>query len=301
MNIKNLKTIICPSTHNALELKITKKSGDEIIKGELINKETKVSYPIADGIADLTFPFELKDTDKEFNNKYDANAANYDEGMDWLFKSFFEKEEEVRSKLIGLLKLKTSSKVLNIGCGSGSDSEYIIKKLGANGKLFNLDLTGGLIRIAKKKLGVSSDKLEYIQGNGSYLPFADNSFDSVFHFGGINMFSEKKRAIMEMERVTKKRGIIVFGDESASPWLRRKKFGKIIRNANPLYDHLPPIALLPTNAQNVSINYVLGNSFYAISFEKGEEACLNLDLIIPGKRGGTLRSRYEAKLNNKKF
>ena len=46
---------------------------------------------------------------------------------------------------------------------------------------------------------------------------------------------------------------------------------------------------------------MLGNSFYAISFEKGEEACLNLDLIIPGKRGGTLRSRYEAKLNNKKF
>lgn len=301
MNIKNIKSIVCPATRMPLALSITKKRGEEVIEGELENKKTKVKYPIVDGIADLTYPFELKATDQEFNDKYNENAVNYDQGMDWLFGSFYEKETEVRNKLVSLLKLKSSHKVLNIGCGTGGDSIYINKKLGAKGKLVNLDLTAGLLRIAKKKLGASSERLDYVKSNGSYLPFEDNTFDAVFHFGGINMFSEKKRAIHEMQRVVKKGGTVVFGDESAAPWLRNKQFGKIIRNANPLYNHLPPIDLLPLNAQNVSIHYLLGNSFYAISFDKGEDAKLNMDLPIPGKRGGTLRSRYEAMLNNKKF
>lgn len=301
MNINSIKHLKSPLGQHGLDLTISSRRGDEIISGKLENKKTGESYVIRDGIADLTYPLELKETDKEFNKKYDDNAANYDVGMKWLFDSFYEKENDVRSKLVAFLKLKSSHSVLNIGCGTGGDSVYIQKKLGKKGRLVNFDLTSGLLKIARKKLGASSPQLEYIRGNGSYLPFADNTFDVVFHFGGINMFSEKKRAIDEMVRVAKKGGSIVFGDESASPWLRNKKFGKIIRNANPLYNHVPPIHMLPLNAQNVSVHYVLGNSFYVISFEKGNDAKLNLDLQIPGKRGGTLRSRYEAMLNNQKF
>lgn len=294
MHIANLKALVCPLSNEPLEIEISKQKGQDIIKGNLVSSKSKRTYSINDGIPDLIFPDKLKALDQEFNEKYSASASQYDVGMKWLFSSFYEDEENVRTKLVELLGLKPAHFVLNLGCGTGSDSVYIQRTLNRKGKLFNLDLTDDLLNIAKRKLGNSSENIEYIQGNASYLPFQPNTFDSVFHFGGINMFSEKKKAIQEMTRVTKPGGRVVFGDEGSAPWLRNKLYGKIIRNANPLYNHKPPMNLLPQNAQDVSLHYLLGNSFYAISYKVGDKPKLNLDLPIPGKRGGTLRSRYEA-------
>ena len=284
MNTANLEYLVCPITKEAL-------TTDNSTK--LKSVKSNNTYQIIDGMPNLTYPESLFESDKEFNDKYDTNAQFYDDGMKWLFDSFFEDEDTVRRKLIKPLNIKEDDFILNMGCGTGSDSFYIAELLGKKGKLFNFDLSEQLLRIAKKKLSNTNANLEFILGNGSYLPFADQTFDSVFHFGGINAFSEKQKAIQEMVRVTKKGGRVVFGDEGAAPWLSELEYGKIIKNANPLYKHTPPIDLLPINAQDVSIDYVLGNSFYVISFTVGQDSKLNLDLPIPGKRGGTLRSRYE--------
>ena len=294
MNIQDLTSLVCPLTLKPLELTVFSQKGDIVINGLLENKEAGSSYEIKNGIVNFTHPKELVGLDKNFNEKYEENAKLYEEGMEWLFSSFYETEDDVRNKLVDLLELKPNSFVLNMGCGAGGDSKYILNHL-TKGKLFHLDLTNGLLEIARKNIKSNEIPLSFFEGNGSYLPFPDDTFDSVFHFGGINVFSEKKRAIQEMVRVTKPNGRIVFGDESAAPWLSNKKFGKVIKNANPLYKHKPPMHLLPSNAQNVSLSYLLGNSFYAISFNVGSEAKLNLDLPIPGKRGGTLRTRYENK------
>jgi ubiquinone/menaquinone biosynthesis C-methylase UbiE len=294
MHIDHLKFVACPATLENLELEVIEQNAQDVITGRLVAKSSKRNYTINKGIADFVYPDKLKELDREFEEKYNTNASYYDEGMAWLFASFFEEEKNVRTKLVNLLSLKPSHTVLNLGCGTGSDSVFIQELLSNEGKLFNLDLTSGLLKIAKQKLGASSANLDYFLGNGSYLPFQTNTFDAVFHFGGINMFSEKKRAITEMARVVKPGGRVVFGDESVAPWLNNKQYGKIIKNANPLYKHKPPMHLLPPNAQDVSLHYLLGNSFYVISFKAGEISKLNLDLPIPGKRGGTLRSRYEA-------
>jgi len=295
MHIQNLPYLSCPQTHGELGLSVKKKSGASVREGTLYTQGFRTRYPVTGGIADLTFPHELRSLDREFNRKYDANASFYNKGMDWLFASFYEKEKNVRDKLVSLLELKPSHRVLNVGCGTGSDSIYILRKLhNPKGKLINLDLSLGLLKIARKKLGPANRKNEFVRANASYLPFKDATFDSVFHFGGINVFSEKKRSIDEMCRVVRPGGRVVIGDESVAPWLARKEYGKILKAANPLYRHRPPLHLLPEHAQDVSLSYVLGNAFYVIAFRVGEKPSLNLDLTIPGKRGGTLRSRYEA-------
>ena len=46
------------------------------------------------------------------------------------------------------------------------------------------------------------------------LPFIDQSFDVVLHVGGINFFSDKKRAIEEMIRVAKPSTKIMIADEN---------------------------------------------------------------------------------------
>lgn len=300
MNISTFKNIVCPKTKQPLELEVMRKEKEIIMEGTLYNKQQGIIYNIHNGIPDFTYPLTLKVSDKEFNQKYQENADAYDEGMSWLFSSFYETEEVIRTKLVNHLNIKRNDFILNMGCGSGSDSEYIVRQLGSKGKLFNFDLSGNLLRIAEKKLNARKSQVEYFIGNGSYLPFKENTFDSLFHFGGINIFSEKKKAINEMIRVVKPGGKVVFGDESAAPWLRNKEFGNFIINANPLYKHTPPLHLLPENARDVSLHYLLGDSFYVIVFSKGVPAKLNLDLAIPGKRGGSLRSRYESMLNSKK-
>jgi ubiquinone/menaquinone biosynthesis C-methylase UbiE len=51
-------------------------------------------------------------------------------------------------------------------------------------------------------------------GAGARLPFKDESFDVVFHFGGINFFNDKAAAIREMARVAKFGTKFVIGDEN---------------------------------------------------------------------------------------
>src|SRR5207237_1494729 len=136
--------------------------------------------------------------------------------------------------------------------------------------------------------------LEFHLSNVLHLPFADGVFDAAYHFGSLNTFGDKRRALLEMTRVVRPGGKVVIGDESVAPWLRRRRFGRMLLKANPLYRHLPPLAALPQNAREVSLHWVLGNAFYFIEFRVGEgPPPLNIDLPIPGRRGGTLRSRYE--------
>ena len=47
------------------------------------------------------------------------------------------------------------------------------------------------------------------------LPFADNSFDIVYHIGGINFFNDKAKAMQEMLRVAKPGTKLLIADETA--------------------------------------------------------------------------------------
>jgi len=47
------------------------------------------------------------------------------------------------------------------------------------------------------------------------LPFADNTFDIVFHNGGINFFNDKALAMNEMLRVAKPGSKLLIADETA--------------------------------------------------------------------------------------
>ena len=51
-------------------------------------------------------------------------------------------------------------------------------------------------------------------GNAECLPFADESFDVVFHVGGINFFNDRAKAIREMIRVAKPGSKILIADET---------------------------------------------------------------------------------------
>jgi len=250
-------------------------------------------YPINDGVPDFTYPFKLADSDAEAKAYYDTKADEYDAYLPLTFETFGVDEEIERNRMIDDLCLKPDSVVLETGAGSGRDSELILKRLGPDGKLYMQDISPKLFKFARERLSNQTPEPAFFLSNASYLPFPDKMFDAVYHFGGLNTFSDIARAFKEAVRVTKPGGKVVMGDESMPPWLRDTEFGKILMNSNPHYVYPLPLQYLPVEARNTKLRWIIGEVFYVIDFEVGEGTPkADFDFPIPGPRGGTHRTRY---------
>jgi ubiquinone/menaquinone biosynthesis C-methylase UbiE len=107
-------------------------------------------------------------------------------------------------------------------------------------------------------------------GNAESLPFADASFDVVFHVGGINFFNDRGKAIREMIRVAKPGSRILISDETEE-------------HVKGAYEHIPitsgyfknrkqavaaPTDLLPPELQDVHLETLGNGRFYALTFRK---------------------------------
>lgn len=281
----------CPESDQALQY--------DASANALIGRDGR-RYPIEDATLDFTANRVLDDADQDARAVYDGQAGeHYENAMDWVWSAFHEDERNVRSKLVGLLDVRPGQQVLEIGCGTGSDSALIAERL-QEGRLCLQDISPRMLKLCQARMaGYDGSPLhiEYAVAEASPLPFEDRSFDRVFHFGGLNTFSDLEGSLAEMARVTKIGGRVVVGDESLAPWLRNTEYGQIVVTSNPLMAEPLPLDKLPACARDVSAHFVIGNAYYAISFEVGEGTPpLDLDLPHKGRRGGTLRTRHFGQL-----
>ena len=300
MKAQTANIYVCPYTGEPLALAIENRKGDEVISGRLKSASGR-GYELRDGIAHLIDPAEeaFSDAEKREFEFYQSTAEAYDTTMDWVFKSFYEDEDKVRERMLEPLELNPDHKVLETGCGTCRDSERIARRLGAKGALFLQDLSPNMLLIGKQKLdalraqGGFQCPTEFFVGNAMRLPFPDGYFDRAFHFGGLNLFSDKRQAILEMARVVRVGGRVVVGDEGLAPWLRETEYGKILMNSSTLYTYNAPLDCVPPGARNPAVRWFLGNAYYLIDFEVGTGTPrIDLDLPINGRRGGTHRTRY---------
>lgn len=234
--------------------------------------------------------------------KNDAESA-YENFLTWLFETFKQDEISFRNSLVEKLNLKEGDRVLVTGCGLGDDVKCILPKIGSTGELFAQDISDLMIVATARRLSgagglqVDINNLYLSVSNASMLPHPDSYFDAAYHFGGINLFSDIKAAIYEMARVVKVGGKVLIGDEGVAPWLKENEYGKMAICNNKLWALKPPLSLLPENASNVHLTWVLGNCFYVIDFEVSNSVPL-MDIDVPhkGVRGGSIRKRYFGQL-----
>ena len=299
-----LEIYVCPVSHLRLSgLEVRSTRSNEICEGELVS-EAGARYEVRQGVPIFLPLALLSEAEQESQAEYDASAEQkYDAAVDWLFHSFYENENATREQMINLLHLTPAAKVLEIGSGTGRDSFRIVRKLSQQGQFFVQDLSEQMVLKTREKLRTESESLgfcatiDYFVSTARFLPFSDGFFDAVFHFGGFNSFSEKKKTLAEMTRVVKEGGRIVFGDESLPPWLEGTEFGEMIVTNNPLFKHKVPLEHLPLNARDVTLRWILGGCFYLIDFTVGRGAPrVDIDLPHKGWRGGTIRTRYYGRL-----
>jgi len=229
------------------------------------------------------------------------SAEKHDNALRWVFSTFRSDEDSLRESLIERLGLRAGDRVLITGAGAGNDLPFLSRRVGGSGEIYAQDIAQQMLLTGVERHGAqvtrTGTRLHFSVSDATDLPFADEQFDAAYHFGGINLFSDVRRGIAEMNRVVKTGGKVVIGDEGVAPWLKNSEAGKMLIKNNALYDCDVPLALLPETVRSPRISWELCNTFYVIEFSACRDP-LPIDIDVPhlGTRGGTIRTRYLGQL-----
>lgn len=251
-------------------------------------------FPYASGTKIPIFTCEQEDA-----NEYSVNNAAiiHDNSLRWVFETFGTDEVSLRRNLISRLALKKGARVLVTGAGAGNDLPFIAESLANQGEIFAQDFAQQMLLAGAERhqseienLGI---EIHFSVSDAANLPLPDHYFDAAYHFGGINLYSDIRKGIFEMNRVVKNNGKVVIGDEGLAPWLKKTEYGKMLISNNPLYECEIPLTLIPETAKDVRVSWELSNCFYVIDFTVSKQP-LRIDIDVPhvGTRGGSIRTRH---------
>ncbi|HEY8549544.1 MAG TPA: methyltransferase domain-containing protein [Vicinamibacterales bacterium] len=232
-------------------------------------------YPVEGGVPNLVHP-----RDQPF---IEEDPDTYDELIGFIARLLRSDEAAVRRRAVEALEVKPGDRVLEVGCGPGSNFPYVFERIGRRGELFAADISPGMIRRAAAREVIAPESRHLFLVNGVHLPFPDGAFDAVLQIGTLNRFADIPAALREMARVTKRGGKVVAGDEALGAWLHQTEYAALLRKFGGLFKGQVPIGALPINADEVRVRWDLGHAYYVIDFRVGTEPSADLDVRLPGR------------------
>ena len=210
MRASALNLISCPNCHGRLTFEGP--SQDPILKGALDCASCSIRYPVENGIAHFIELSQLNGLNLRFSKTYNW--------LSWFYRAFSKiafayigmKEEAGRREITDRLD-PHGGRVLEVSIGPGVNLPYLIGRKDV-GEIYGLDISIGQLRRCQSFAKRKGWEVDLFHANGEKLPFQDETFDGVFHVGGINFFSNKKAAIDEMIRVAKPGTRVLIADET---------------------------------------------------------------------------------------
>jgi ubiquinone/menaquinone biosynthesis C-methylase UbiE/uncharacterized protein YbaR (Trm112 family) len=188
-----------------------------IWQGSLHCQKDDRAYPIQAGIPHFVAPEELLGLDRKYEKLYNLIARFYDSEFfisEMVRQRFLPAgEDKARMEIIERLELSSGDRVLETGIGTAGNAPYIYQ-FEPDVEVYGLDISLGMLKQGVRNLEKWGLETELILANGMALPFEDESFDVVFHVGGINAFTGIRTAIEEMVRVARPGSRIVIADET---------------------------------------------------------------------------------------
>lgn len=233
---------------------------------EVLVSSSGERFPVRDGIPVFLKPEDLQGDNGKYNHLYETIAGFYDDTQrvacavrGWNRDSYFLEP-------LNLLEAKTGDTVLETSVGTGLNFKYLPHGV----QLSGLDLSPEMLARCQANLRRWKLEADLYVGNAEKLPFADASFDVVFHAGGINFFNDRAKAIREMIRVAKPGSLLMITDETEE---YAKKVYENMPIASGYYSNrkqavTTPIDLVPPEMNEIHLEMIKGGQFYVITFRK---------------------------------
>ena len=221
-------------------------------------------FPVRNGIPAFLKPEDLTGDNGKYNHLYD------------LIGGFYNDVQRVYSPLKGfdlrdyflsymrLLEVKPGDSVLETSVGTGLNFRYLPRGV----KLSGLDLSPEMLTNCQANLRRWKMDADLYLCNAEGLPYADSSFDVVFHVGGINFFNDRGKAIREMIRVAKPGSLLLIADETEKhvKEVYERGLGGYYKNRKEAVS--APIDLVPPEMEDIRMESLKFDMFYALTFRK---------------------------------
>ena len=110
-------------------------------------------------------------------------------------------------------RLDRGERVLDLGCGAGTDTLVAAQMVGPEGRVVGIDMTPEMLakaRAATTELGATN--VELLEAEAERLPFSDASFEVVISNGVIDLIPDKDAVFAEIYRVLGPGGRIQVAD-----------------------------------------------------------------------------------------
>ena len=129
-------------------------------------------------------------------------------GCDYGCTSWTTREEA--DDIGNILGLGPATRYLEIGAGSGWPGLYLAKRTGCEAALIDLPLEGLKAARERARKDGLADRCRIVQADGAALPFADGSFDAIYHSDVLCCLIEKQAVLGECRRVAAMGAKMVF-------------------------------------------------------------------------------------------
>ncbi len=106
-------------------------------------------------------------------------------------------------------EIPANSTVLDLGCGSGTDSLIAATKTGPEGRVYGVDFSPSMLSYAQtgaSEAGISNT--EFREAEGQSIPFADGTFDVGLVNGIFNLNPDRTGLFRELARVVRPGGVM---------------------------------------------------------------------------------------------
>jgi ubiquinone/menaquinone biosynthesis C-methylase UbiE len=232
---------------------------------EVLVSSSGERFPVRNGIPAFLKPEDLTGDNGKYNHLYQVIGGFYDDTQRvFLALKSFDRHAYFESYM-SLLEAKPGDSVLETSVGTGLNFKYLPRGV----KLSGLDLSPEMLVNCQSNLRRWQMDADLYLGNAESLPFADSSFDVVFHVGGINFFNDRAKAIREMIRVAKPGSLLLIADETekhVKGVYEKGLGGRLYKNRKEPVS--APVDLVPPEMQETHLEIGRTGEWYMLTFRK---------------------------------